>query len=263
MLRDNLSYHIKGKVKKKDIVNLARAHLDVVQKYVSFKEARDASPYDLSKDPENYYRWYRVGKDLAQKSPLKVKSPTNEAELLAVVDKIVEQFKHYIEFQKGYELLWADGRPRGEESVQRLFMGIAWAYCKANNIDPSKEENLGSGPVDFKFSRGFNKRVIIEVKLAKNTKFWNGLTIQTPQYLKTEKIKEGVFLIISYSRKDLRRINGISEIVDKVNKENSARIRTIVVDAGIKPSASKMSEPYSFKFELPEVDLDLKDIFNN
>lgn len=262
MLRDNLSYHIKGKVRKKDIVSLARTHLDIVQKYVKSKEEREAKPYDLDKDTENYYRWYKVGKELAEKNPLKVKPPANKTELLTVVNKIIEQFKHFIEFQKGYELLWTDGRPRGEEVVQRLFMGIALAYCKANDIDPSKEENLGSGPVDFKFSRGFSERVIIELKLAKNTKFWNGLTIQTPQYLKTEKIKDGIFLVISYSRRDLRRINGISEIVNKVNKENSTKIRVIVVDASIKPSASKMSKkPYSFKIELPEVDL--KDIFNN
>ena len=40
------------------------------------------------------------------------------------------------------------------------------------------------GPVDFKFSTGYSKRVLLEVKLAHNTKLWNGLQRQLPRYTK-------------------------------------------------------------------------------
>lgn len=255
ILRDSFSYHIKGKVNKKDIVELARTHLDAVQRYVESREKSDSKPYNLEKDPNSFYHWYSLGKKVAESNPLKFAQPQSPEDVLVVVESIVKNFQHFIEFQKGYEVLWAEGRARGEGVAQRIFMGVASAYCKANDIDPSKEENLGSGPVDFKFSRGYTKRVLVEVKLANNSKFWNGVSAQLPQYLKTEQITDGVFLVIAYNREDLRRISVITKVVDKVNQDNSVNIRTVTVDARPKPSASKLPNPYDMKLEFSDVNL--------
>ncbi len=245
IIRNNFSYLVKGKINKKDIVEIARAHLGSVEKYVKFREERGSNAYDLKKDPENFYRWYSVGKEIVSNNPLVAPRPTNAEEVIAVVDNIVGNFKHFIEQQKGYELLWAEGRARSEAAAQRLFLGIALPYCKTYDIDPSKEENLGSGPVDFKFSRGFSKRVMLEAKLARNTKFWEGLHAQLPQYLLTENIKDGIFLVIAYNAKDIRRYQQLALTTDRANKEHGVNMRCILVDARPKPSASKLSTPYA------------------
>lgn len=169
-LRNNLSSHLKGKVNKKEIVKIARGNLSLVQKYVKRRETYGSLPYDLIKDPDNH-QWYSLGKQIIKSNPLQLLKPQNDEEILGVVDNIVENFIHFIEVQKGYDLLWVGGRPRSEAAGQRLFMGIAWAHCQVNNLDISKEENLGSGPVDFKLSRGFRKRVLIEMKLARILNF--------------------------------------------------------------------------------------------
>ncbi len=82
---------------------------------------------------------------------------------------------------------------------------IVRSYCKVNNTDISREPNIGRGPVDFKFSKGYEDRVLLEVKLARNGKFWNGVTEQLPQYLKSEEVDKGVFMVIVYTDKEIEK----------------------------------------------------------
>ena len=130
------------------------------------------------------------------------------------IDEFVNYFKDFIEIRSGYKLLWNDTKtsPRSEEDVQLLFKGILDEHCRANNIDLTREVNQGVGPVDFRFSCGYSNRLLLEAKLAKNTKFWNGLKVQLPTYLKTETCKNGVFLVIVYTDKDIKRIKDIYSV---------------------------------------------------
>jgi hypothetical protein len=73
--------------------------------------------------------------------------------------------------------LYHAGSPRPEKAAQRLFFAIAYAYCKANNLDVTPEADTGNGPVDFKVSLGFTGRVLVEIKLSTNTKLVRGYTI--------------------------------------------------------------------------------------
>ena len=240
ILRSNFSYHLKSKVNKKDIVELARANLQVVKRYVDFREQRGAELYDLQKDPDSYYQWYSRGKEYAASNKLDFSPPTTPEELFTIVKQIVEKFKNYIEMGRGYEVLWAEGRPRAEKVSQRVFAGVAKPYCEFTDIDISKEVNLGAGPVDFKFSRGLSKRALIEVKLASNSKFWNGLTAQLPEYMRTEEITDGLFMVVVYSLKDLRRYNHIQRLESEVNKQNGFNIEIELIDARPRKSASKL-----------------------
>jgi hypothetical protein len=122
-----------------------------------------------------------------------------------------------------------------------LFLGIIKHYCQANNIDISAEPNIGRGPVDFKASKGFNLRVLLELKLARNSKFWNGAEKQLPAYLKAERVKDGFFIVVAYNEADVRRVRSIKRIVKAVRESTQVAIRPIVVDASLeKPSASKL-----------------------
>ena len=80
-----------------------------------------------------------------------------------------------------------------------------------------------------------------QTKLAKNTKFWNGLKVQLPQYMKVDSCKKGIFLIIVYTDKDTERINDIQEISQETCRHHKVDIKIVVVDARVsnKESASK------------------------
>ena len=139
-------------------------------------------------------------------------------------------------------MLWNENKtPRREDAAQDLFLGIVKHYCKANDIDISREANIGRGPVDFKVSYGYKLRTLIEVKLAKNTKFWNGLEKQLPKYQQAEDVNIGYFLVVCYTDKDYEKIQTINERIGKVNAKTGYEIHPVIVDASYGPiSASKL-----------------------
>jgi hypothetical protein len=155
---------------------------------------------------------------------------------------MVREFKHFVEENQGYRLLWNDnGTSRSERAAQLLFLGIIKHYCQANDIDISAEANVGRGPVDFKASKGYRLRVLLEVKLARNTKFWRGLNKQLPTYLRAERVKQGYFVVIVYTEADSKRIRKIKRVLADTNKSQAVVINPLIVDASAdKPSASQL-----------------------
>ena len=156
---------------------------------------------------------------------------------------MVAEFENYVSHNKGWSLLWNDNRtPKSEEAAQNLFLGVVKHYCKAADIDISREANIGRGPVDFKFSHGYERRMLLEMKLAKNTKFWNGLAAQLPTYLTAEGIAGGYFMVVCYTDKDYERIHDIQRCVKEVREKVGYEIQISIVDARVDPiSASKLS----------------------
>jgi hypothetical protein len=74
-----------------------------------------------------------------------------------VIQRLIDQFKLFIEEQSGWKLLWNDdGTDKPEEAAQLLFRGIVQYYCIANNIVIDREVEIGRGPVDIKFSNGYS-----------------------------------------------------------------------------------------------------------
>jgi hypothetical protein len=155
---------------------------------------------------------------------------------------MVDAYRHFVEENGGWRLLWNDNEThRSEKAAQLLFLGVVKHYCQANDIDVSPEPNIGRGPVDFKLSRGARLRRLLEVKLANNTKFWRGVGKQLPAYLKAEGEVRGYFLVIVFSQEDYERVKTIQRKVAQVNREQGTKIRAVIVDAQLgKPSASKL-----------------------
>src|SRR5260370_3368163 len=242
IIRENLSYLIKSKVNKADVVALARKHIRSVERYLQYMEERGAKPYDLQKDSKGLYSWYEKGKAFALSNPLSISAPSGEEEFVAKIDEIVQTFKHYVEHERGFLLLYNDsGNPKSEKAVQYLFWGVIIHYCRANNIDCSAQTDSGSGPVDFKFSNGCQNRLLLEVKLASHTRLWNGLTLQLPQYLETEKIKNGRFLIVAYNKQNLLKVSRkLAGKIAEVSEKTKSNIRFVVIDASIKLPASNL-----------------------
>lgn len=167
---------------------------------------------------------------------------TSEGDFIKVIDGLVAAFKLSVEENRGWNLLWnEDSTHRKEEAAQDLFLQSARHYCEANNIDISREPDIGRGPVDFKTSQGYSLRALLEVKLAKNTRFWHGLEKQLPKYQDAETVKLGYFLVIIFSDDDLKKLDEIDDRVAKVNKKTGYKITAVSIDARQRPpSASKL-----------------------
>lgn len=156
--------------------------------------------------------------------------------------KIIEQFKRNIEvnnlkqhfyIQDGFQL-----KPRHERYAQHLFYAIADSYCEANDVDISREPNAGNGPVDFKMSKGYTARAVVEIKLSSNPSLIHGFEKQLPAYQESERTKSGFYVVIKITKSD-RQIKALMKLAEGAEKDGKKHPEIFVIDAEIKPSASK------------------------
>lgn len=207
----------------------------LIQEYRNFS----LDPYDFVLDPLGENSWYQAAKEITKRIPIKITKSkiSTRAELNNLVLEICNQFKELIEKNGLSEILYANGKPRRERIAQRLFYGIADAYCKANNTDINPETNAGRGAVDFKFSIGYELRVVVEIKLTTNNQLLHGYTTQIVEYKKAEKTTNAIYLVIDNGGPDTR----IAELVAIHNDFLSSGVTNcdlILIDGKIKGSAS-------------------------
>lgn len=240
-LRAMFGEDISRQVKKEEIIKLARRHPETRENYILHKEDVGTEPYDFYNDPRGVIRWYAATDAWVRQNPLAINF-TDEREFSAFLTAIIGEFRNFVENNGGWELLWNENEtPKQEHASQLLFLGVVKHYCKANNVDITAEANIGRGPVDFKVSSGYACRALIELKLAKNTKFWQGLERQLPKYLQAEDIKDGRFVVIAFQEKDLVRISSIGAHVRALNALTPYQIVAEIVDAQRNPlSASRL-----------------------
>lgn len=241
-LRDEFSIQIKSSFNVKNIIEIAKVNIKWISEFNDWLNKSTLNGYDLDKDKRGLYSTLKDSFPYLKSNPRDF-SASDLITFNSFVEEIINVYADFIENNSGYKLLWNDdGKSKNEEAVQLTFVGIVKHYCISNNIDLSKEVNLGRGPVDFKFSSGYKNRASIEIKLAKNSKFWNGIRLQLPKYLEVEDIKKGHFVVICYTEKELKSMNKLSEEAKKISKEIGREIIPYVIDATKeKPSASKLT----------------------
>ncbi|MGB2567711.1 hypothetical protein ACPFP2_04550 [Micromonospora citrea] len=250
-LRGNFNYDIARNVDSRQKAKLARQNPDVVAAYLTALEGEEHEPYPVDKDPALRTRWWEAGGQIAARSPLGyvAKDPS---EFPQFVDAIIQAFRHGVEHQDEWQMLWHHGVSLPEKKVQALFRSCAKHYCKANDISITGEANAGRGPVDFHFAQGWMARTVVEMKLMSNSKFWDGILAQTPQYAMSEDVNVAFFVAIAYTDEEMAESN--LDKIDKAARIASERygleIRPVVIDARHKDSASKMKPPQDMRDQL-------------
>lgn len=240
-LRDDFNFDLSSNVDMAEIIRLARERPNIVSDYIRNMVKHPKPAYDLPKDNQFLYQWWEKGNSIA--AEYTTPPPQTVSDFNAFILSITNEYKNSIEQQGGWVMLNNDdGTPRKERAAQALFRSSLIHYCRANNIDITGEANAGRGPVDFKFSQGWTKRAVVEVKRANNTKFWHGLNIQTPQYMDSEEVDYGIFVVIMQRNADFRdkRETDIIQVAKEVSQRTGKTIDTLIVDARKKESASKI-----------------------
>lgn len=174
---------------KDELKRWALSGVNAFETVLEMLRGANPKPYDLAGDPFGELVWRRIAEEIAASEPRSI-APLRTSDvdgICSVVEDIIAQFRFLVEDRRLSEELYYQGKPRPEKSAQRLFFAIAYAYCKANNIDLTPEADTGNGPVDFKLSTGFTGRVLVEIKLSTNTKLVAGYTRQLERYREAEK----------------------------------------------------------------------------
>ena len=136
-----------------------------------------------------------------------------------------------------WEELWIGDKPKKERAAQLIYYAMADCFCEANDIDISPEANMGGGPIDFKFSKGYKCRVLVEMKRSSGTVV-HGYEKQLEVYKAASQTNFGIYVVIKYDEfsKKLQKI----ESIRKLRLENGEPASDIIViDARPKKSASK------------------------
>ena len=199
----------------------------------------NAKAYDADEDILGYFRLRQLM--LQDKTRFEEKSNVDLTKgpeaIRDVVLEAIGMFKKHVEVGDLWKELWSGDKPKLERASQIIFQLAADAFCKANNIDMSPEANMGGGPVDFKFSSGYEANVLVELK-RDTGKVKHGYEVQLEHYKKASSSFFGIFVVIDYGKLG----NKLETIQDIRNKRIVAGLRAsdiIVIDATPKESASK------------------------
>ncbi|MEH6665262.1 MAG: hypothetical protein V7678_10455 [Brevundimonas sp.] len=195
--------------------------------------------YDPNLDPLAYFKMKSIfAEGFGElKNPKSYDFASGPEEIRRAVLDSIDLFKHHVENGNLWEELWLGGRPKKERASQLIYYAISDAYCKANNIDISPEANMGGGPVDFKFSNGYNARVLVEMKRSSGT-VRHGYEKQLEFYRTAADTEYAIFVVMDFG--DLgQKLEQITQIQAERRAGGSRASDIVVIDATKKDSASK------------------------
>ncbi len=234
----------KEKIKKKELRDLIFSDKKNIEYLLMAYKQSKQGQYDFENDPAGEVKWYRTGKKFAEENPIKVEYKKLQSidDLESVVSQIVSQFKKNIEVNGLKEHLYIKkgfkNMPRHERYSQLLFYSTADSYCNANDLDINREPNAGSGAVDFKFSRGYKARMLVEIKLSSHSRLIHGFEKQLPAYGESESTKRCLYVVIQVTESN-RQIKNLQKYREQLLKEGIAVPLIIVIDGRVRSSASK------------------------
>lgn len=163
-------------------------------------------------------------------------SDKSEISSLNAAINILNIFKDWVEWNKGWDEIQSASTTRREKAIQRLLHLSGKHYCAENNIDMSFEPNEGPGPVDLKISRG-NDKTVVEIKLSSNDDYMHGYEKQIEDYARAEGTDQRIFVYVQVGNaiRDSRIQKRHQERVE--NGENPPIL--FMIDSQKKTSASK------------------------
>jgi len=169
----------------------------------------------------------------------------SEAEFFFAVRSFFYEIRHLVEQDEGYRMLVthnAEGAPvlRSEEEIQIALKHWLRPMCERYNIDMNREPLTGRGLLDFKFSIGHDFRVLVEVKLYSNAKLQDGVDIQLPIYLLSDRCRYGIYVPFFLDADDQRQqVRAMQERATARARSHGLQIDVVDIRAWRPRSASK------------------------
>lgn len=161
--------------------------------------------------------------------------------------------KHNIENHGGYKYFWkSDGngglKPCREAEAQPYIFSHLKSIFDFMGIQISREVESSNGEIDFlvTYTNSQRKllRLCVELKLAQAAKVENGLTKQLPAYMKGEKCKYGIYVVLwfkSENYEEPKKYIGIQDLQSSLDEINSNhKILSMIIDCSKPTSPSKL-----------------------
>jgi hypothetical protein len=198
-----------------------------------------AAHYDPNSDALGYYRLKDLlaGDRNSFKANRKYDLANGVETLIELVHDTIAMFRHHVEKGNLWEELWIGDTPKRERAAQLIYYAIADCFCMANDVDISPEANMGGGPIDFKFSKGYSARVLVEIKRSSGSVV-HGYEKQLEFYKEAARTFHGIFVVVNFG--DLgRKLSEIQRIRAMRLAAGQPASDIVVIDATPKASASR------------------------
>lgn len=228
--------------KKKDWKNLIINNKQCYDAAIRFYKSLNAVPYNFTLDKEDQYRDVLL-QELLEKIPFQkpIEYENDEDEIYKLALAMCNQFKHLVEHNRISELFYRHNRTPDETDWQLLLYTVADTYKTAGKLDLSitREDNPGIGEIDFHITKGARANTVIEIKRSTNENLVHGYRTQLPAYMKAERAKSGIFMIIM-EKNNIDEIKSKMAEVQKDMKNKGEYIPEIIYINGMRQqSASK------------------------
>jgi hypothetical protein len=222
---------------------LKRAALESSDTFQQFLHAvkEHTESYDPALDALGYYKIKAIlsSDTSVLKTGKAYNINANPEALRDFVLATVTMFQHHVEKGNLWEELWVDDKPKKERAAQLIYFALADCFCMANNVDVSPEANMGGGPIDFKFSKGYNARILVEMKRSSGTVV-HGYEKQLEIYKDASRTNLGIFVVIDYGGLG-PKLSKIERIRDQRLAQGEPASDIVIINARKKASASKRS----------------------
>lgn len=243
LLRD-LNIDLHTRLKKSEIIRIAKENADLIRPWFMAKESTEANPYNISRDPEGLHNWQKQTRDFGYTRGLDLEE-VNESNFHEFITRINQKFRHFVENEGGWRLLWNEDNhtQKSERNIQLLYLGVVKDYCNRYSITILREPDLGHGPVDFVFVGDRGVKVVLEVKKMGNGKFWNGLDSQLTDYMTSAECAMGWYLAVQFSssKTETERKSQLPAETVRLRESTGFDIRSGSIDARRSVSASNLS----------------------
>lgn len=215
---------------------LIRSHPELIDYYVRYKEDNESQATSVSKEKvgeverlfnEQIGQLVRL---LGDKTGFYSIAPDAYDE----AKKRVDFLRHVIEDQDGYRLFYVGGTPIKREADLQVIYRLVWF---GSPMDVNREVNNGRGPVDYKVSYGAKNSVLVEFKLASNSKLKQNLAKQVEVYKAASDSSRAIKVIMFFSEAEEKRV---IDILNELTLTGSEDIVLIDARSDNKPSASNV-----------------------
>jgi hypothetical protein len=238
-LRSNINLYFKENLpkltkKKTTITNkeFAAAVSQVINKYpefldyyIKYKEDNGEKAKSISKEKVEYVENYYINNISFFIKALNTLTDFYKKRIDTYKEALerVMYLKQVIENNDGYKIFYIKGKPIKREDDLHIMFRLTWY---ATTSDVNSEVNNGRGPVDFKISKGKYDKVLVEFKLASNSKLEQNLQHQVDVYKKASQTDKDIKVILYFSAEEKRKVD---KILKKLKLENMENV--VLIDA--------------------------------
>ncbi len=226
-----------------------------IEKLVEVYQGIRVSTYSLRQDRKGYYG-IQPFVDKEESNYIPSNLPTTAEELITSVREIITQYQKSIEHNAGNRLLYhrtksgsiLKNKPHNEDVAQNLFFQLADQYCSMANILLSREPNAGIGAVDFSLGKGYDSKILVEIKKSTNTGLESGYKKQITAYEKSESSKHSFFVVIIVKEGKKKKneyppqLQTVKNLYDSNVSKSISTPELFIIDGLIYPSPSKRRE---------------------